>query len=872
MAYHTNRTVDNTPSTETLDTSIVLKLLQTPERIVFSLGEEQITCADLIATARGLADQLSQNNLQPGSPVILYMGQNVLVAAGMLGILIAGGCVVPVNPDLPNHRRQAILNDVSADFLVSTEANMAPDLNAHKIVFKRCAAVNYEFTTKNVVHHTAENLAFIIYTSGTTGVAKGVEITHHAYLSRLLAVVEHNPTNSFAVDLVWTPASFIGFIDEICFPIFVGCRAVIAHTNFHQDPHGFANFVNKEGVTLCRMAPSVLSMFLRSGIASSLESLNMVIASGEVLSIGTQRLFFELMPHAQLLGFYGATEAPGVGKHVYNINNPALETTQVDVQNFVSLRIMTPESRDVEYGETGEIWLGGSTIARGYWQKEAETRRKFVEMDAKRWYKTGDLGRFLNNGRVEILGRADKTEVNINAIRVNIIEVQRAILELEEIEEAHVDAVQLGRDDNMSIVCHFISAHNPYLDTKSLRRRLMSRLPLAAIPRYFFAHQHFPITANGKLDPLALMRTVYEYSSKVELALSKVQDAEAELCQEHQTSSTISPKETVEITLSKIWCTILKLTSVSRHDDFFDLGGDSLAFVQMVLEVERVCKTSVPSNFSSKTISLEMLACLVISGRHDLQLQISANNSSQQQEHDSLQEMSWPEVRRRLMLASFAWEGKDIGRLLPIQIFNKNGTQSPLFWCFNGASEPIAMARELGPDQPLYVLRSMQSVVEHDQKHIYLDDLVREYTQEILAIWSAGPFLLGGNCQAGFIMEGVARRLALSGHSVGHVFFLEYEPEKAIDIDVSLFFGRDSKEYNPFFRKGYNPFTRKKRPEKRWKSIFRTVSWDIVPGGHSQYFSPKFVKHFIGELSIRLRHAHRKHEIGVMELKNRDTS
>jgi acyl-CoA synthetase (AMP-forming)/AMP-acid ligase II/acyl carrier protein len=814
---------------KTLDFHTVDSLLRTPERIAFSQGADTVTCSDIVATAHRLADRLRNKNLTAGTPVVLYMGHDLMIAAGMLGILLAGGCVVPLDPELPQDRQRTILNDISPEFIVANSDEHLFKESAHTIVLERVEAKNLPHTFSGVAEHTPENLAFIIYTSGTTGTAKGVEITHHAYLSRLQAVVERNPTAAMAIDLVWTPASFIGFFDEVFFPMLVGCRAVIAPHSLHNDPHGFVRLIDEEGVTQCRCAPTVLSTFLRADIADisdKLSSLKMVFASGETLPTATQNLFFSTLPQTLLFGFYGATEAPGVGKHLYDAANPAMETTQIDVQDFVPLRIVTSQGNDARQGGTGEIWLGGSIIARGYWKNPEETDRKFHEEGGQRWYKTGDFGRFMADGRVEVLGRADKTEININAIRVNLNDVQRAVLDHPQIREAHVDTLQLDAEENPILVCHCISDGLTHLDSKLLRRHLRSRLPVAAIPRRFFFHDAFPITVNGKLAPLVLMQRAQSEEGDTKLSV---------LLPAH-----LAPQGSVEKVLSEIWCRILKLAQISRQDHFFDLGGDSLAFVEMIIEVEKTFQTTVETKFRDIDVTLETLRQELPGLDHIAHPEAFVDVPTQPP-------LAWHEVRRRMLLATTSWQGNAIGRDLPILEFNKNGSQQPLFWCFNGAAEPAAMARTLGPDQPLYALRSMQSVVENEEKPKYHDEIAHDYAKEILAIRPSGTIYLGGNCQSGHIIEKVSANLVSKGRTIGGMFFLEYEPEKATDIPVSLFFGRDSRKYNPFFRED--------RPYDNWRTLFPSVTWDIVPGDHGQYFSPSLVDHFITQLCVRLNEA-----------------
>jgi surfactin synthase thioesterase subunit len=204
----------------------------------------------------------------------------------------------------------------------------------------------------------------------------------------------------------------------------------------------------------------------------------------------------------------------------------------------------------------------------------------------------------------------------------------------------------------------------------------------------------------------------------------------------------------------------------------------------------------------------------------------------------------WPEVRRRIMLAAQTWPGSQVGRALPVMAFHAAGGQPPLFWCFNGAKEPPVMARELGPDQPLYALRSMQAVVERGLKRGHNDSLAADYAAEIIGIQPEGPYFLGGNCQSGRIAEGIARALLARGRPIAGLFLLDYTPPDRLPLAVSLFFGRQSQEHNPFLSRA--------RPELDWQDRFESVTWDIVPGGHGHYFDPQNAPAFCSKLKASL--------------------
>jgi thioesterase domain-containing protein/acyl carrier protein len=320
-----------------------------------------------------------------------------------------------------------------------------------------------------------------------------------------------------------------------------------------------------------------------------------------------------------------------------------------------------------------------------------------------------------------------------------------------------------------------------------------------------------------------------------------------QLEREHS-SPPVEPNNKIQETLLKIWRDVLNRHDIGCDDDFFLCGGDSLGAVQLLAEVAEVYGVVLAIDVLFDAGATVAGMAKTIEAARSRVRPLDRRPASTVEKVTSSGAKNLDEVVRRLRLTANSWPGVNIGVGIPIFTLNPQGKLPPIFWCFNVPAEPKEMARVLGPDRPIYAMRSLNNVmIDKRDKERFIEALGHLYTDEILQISKSGPYFIGGNCQSGPFAESIAHLLMGQGRGVAQLTLLEYEPRAAYPGRVALFFGAQSVSYNPFFTKV--------APEETWKRLHKEVVWDIIPGNHGQYFEMPNLATFMDRLQARLAEA-----------------
>lgn len=559
-------------------------LQENPDEIAFRFAGETLRRHELLDQALGLVHRFEDLDLQRGEPVIVDVPHGFGLAVAMVAVAISGGCAVPLDSVAPLKRREAIKADAHARFEVHLGENAALTISPTP-------------KQKNEVR-IDPRLAFIIYTSGSTGGPKGVEITDRNYLSRMRAIAKPRPASDRSIDLAWTPASFIGMLDEFYFPLLTGTPSVIASPDIRADPVAFSNLIEQEQITSFRVTPSLLDLLLSTGFAARLRSVTDIYCSGEPISPELYEKTSKYLK-ARLWGFYGATEAPGVAYHLFDKHSFDHGQVCYTPQPFVTFKIVQPDGQPVAKGETGEIIVGGDTVSQSYWQNKELSKNSFSTADGVTWYRTGDNGRFLDDG-IQIIGRVDRSEQKINGVRVNLDEVTGAMKELPSVTAAWVSVVDPDAIVSQTrLVGHYTAEENAEIESKDIKTELAAFLPFPAIPQTFIRHDSFPLTINGKVDAQSLKeqaRVQLTQKSKRQLSPSlDVQTCRPEL-------------RALVLELAK---EILNTSGLTDDDNFFAAGGNSLLAVQFALGLSDRLAADISSSLVFKAGSFLELAQLI---------------------------------------------------------------------------------------------------------------------------------------------------------------------------------------------------------------------------------------------------------------------
>ena len=436
--------------------------------MAFSCEGKALTYRELNKNANRLAHYLIQKGVRPGDLVGISVNPSLEMAIGVLGILKAGGAYVPLDPAEPELRLMLMLEDSKVGTIV-TQHSLKAELPEHKarLVFldRDKNAIDEQDATNPSVPLSPEDLAYVIYTSGSTGNPKGVEGPHRASMARFAWMWNAYPFRAGEVCCQKTALTFIDSVWELFGPLLRGIQNVIVPRQTLLDPQQFISVLAENEVSRIVLVPSLLRVLLdhSSNLAAEAPRLKLWSVSGEILTADLARRFLAALPHATLLNIYGSSEvAADVTCHeVKKETVPESATSSVPIGRPISntqIYILDGKLNPVPIGVRGEIHVGGASLARGYWNKEAATVERFIPnplapAPSARLYKTGDLGRFLPDGTIEYLGRADN-QVKIRGMRVELGEVEFVLRSHPLVRDAAV-VLQSGKE---ALVAYIVGA------------------------------------------------------------------------------------------------------------------------------------------------------------------------------------------------------------------------------------------------------------------------------------------------------------------------------------------------------------------------------------------------------------------------------
>jgi amino acid adenylation domain-containing protein len=696
----------------------------TPDAVALVHADCRLTYGELNHRADRLAKHLQTLGVGPDMLVGLCMEASPEMVIGILGILKAGGAYVPIDPMTPPARKAFILEDSAAPLLL-TKTSYIADLQpgGAQVVCLDDRTVVAAVTSADSVTLaravTPDNLAYVIYTSGTTGNPKGVQITHRN-VARLFAASAS--LYDFSDKDVWSLFHSFAFdfsVWEMWGALVYGGRLVLVPYMTARSPAAFRELVATEGVTVLNQTPSAFRLFIQADAeaATSPLSLRWVIFGGEALDLQSLKTWFERHGDSKpcLVNMYGITET------TVHVTHRLLKRNDLDCGRSLigaplpdlQVYLLDPCLQPVPDGVAGEIYVGGAGLARGYLRRPELNSARFIPhpfdpAPGARLYKSGDLGRYLRNGDIEYLGRLDN-QVKIRGFRIELGEIE-ATLECHPDIDAAVVRVMKQQEGSDKLIAYVVAPDRAG-QTALWRRFLLERLPEYMVPSAFVSIERLPLTTNGKVDYAAL--PVPEPTRR---------DTE---------HAHVEPRDRVEQQLAGIWEEVLETAPIGVHSDFFNLGGDSLLAVSLVLQIERKFGKSLPVSTLFGNPTIEKLA-------HWLR--------------DS---------------AAAAWSS-----LVPL---SATGTRTPFFCVAGGAGNALCfnqLARKLPPDRPFYGIQA----VGLDGLRAPLgrvEEMAAEYIKEIRAVQARGPYLLGGHCFGAWIAFEMARQLQQQGEEIGLVVVID---------------------------------------------------------------------------------------------------
>jgi amino acid adenylation domain-containing protein/non-ribosomal peptide synthase protein (TIGR01720 family) len=552
----------------TLPTLIERKVKESPSRTAVRFDGKATSYGDLNAMANRLAHRLKTAGVKPGTPVGVCLERSVELVAALVGAVKAGGAYVPLDPGYPTDRLGAMVADSGLKVIVTRKAEQAKlNLKADLVVFMDDGSLASQPAENPAPVATEEDPAYIIFTSGSTGRPKGAANSHKGIVNRLFWMQEAYSLSDADRVLQKTPYSFDVSVWEFFWPLITGAAIVVAKPGGHRDSAYMADLIAREGVTVTHFVPPMLRVFLDERGAERCTTLRRIVCSGEALPFDLTDRLFNRMPWAKLANLYGPTEAA--------VDVTAWECKRGDPRGIVpigapiantQIYILDGDGQPVPPLVPGELFIAGIQVGMGYINRPELTAERFVAnpfTPGEKMYRTGDLARWLTDGTVEYLGRLDD-QVKIRGFRIELGEIESVLAAQKGVKEA----VVLAREDVPGVkrlVAYIVGAG---LGAPMLKDALASKLPEYMVPSAFVFLDALPVTSNGKLDRRALPEPPRAAES-------------AELPADQ------APTSDVEQVLAAVWRDVLRLDRVGIHDNFFEIGGDSILSIQICARARR---------------------------------------------------------------------------------------------------------------------------------------------------------------------------------------------------------------------------------------------------------------------------------------------
>ncbi len=569
----------NYDNTSLIHELIAAQAVIAPDKIAIEWNDSRVTYKELVDKASVIAVALQNKGLGPGQMVAVCLDRSPSIIQAMLGVLMAGGVYVPVDPEYPLERISYIVKDSDCKMVISDHRNKHLFSESSDLLLADDNSAYGSNSGSWIKPEMDSSLpAYVIYTSGSTGLPKGVVIAHKnaaalfAWAKQIYSDAELNGV------LATTSVCFDLSIFEI-FNTLVRGGKVILIKNILELLDSDKNL----SPVLINTVPSALKELLDAG-AKIPDSVTTVNLAGEPLS---EQFADELngISHIQkVYDLYGPSEDTTYS--TFTLRKVGDRANIGKVLPNSKLYLLDKSGNLVAPGLPGEIALGGDKVAMGYLNKEHITKEKFVEdrfAGKGRMYLTGDLGKFDANGNLIYLGRNDN-QVKVRGYRIELSEIDHVIHEFAGVADCISNTFR-SNEGFWSIASYIVWEKDQQGDKNALKKYLSSRLPGYMVPSYFVELDQIPLSPNGKVD-----------RKKLPVPLNDTP---------HLITTYEEPEGPYEEALSIIFSDVLGVEKVGRNDNFFDLGGHSLLAVRVFNEIEKRLgiKAALPLIFSSPTIS-----------------------------------------------------------------------------------------------------------------------------------------------------------------------------------------------------------------------------------------------------------------------------
>lgn len=679
-----------------------------PEKIAVIFGGDFITYAQLNGAANQLAGFLLSSGVGGGDVVGLLADRSPQMLVSLIAILKAGAAYIPLDPEYPEQRISYMLENAAAKAVLAEKKYEGGFSYATRVfILEEALQLAATYSTQDIrLTVTGNDLAYIIYTSGSTGRPKGVMIEHANVVNLLLHLRDKGIIQSHDKLLAITTISFDIAVLELFLPLIAGAQVVLTESKVSRDGFALLELVRREQISIMQATPVTWRIMLAAGWEERADLT--ILCCGEALPMD---LAAKLLPRCRrLFNYYGPTETT-----IYSTGTEILSTDTVITIGYpvanTQVYILDETMKPLPPGAAGELYIGGDGVGRGYVHMPGLTAERFVDDPFSKQapcklFRTGDLGKWMDDGKIYLMGRIDQ-QIKIRGYRIEPGEIEACLLS----EPGVNDAVVIAREDmpgNQQLVAYIIPSNitaDHTEDIQQWKKKIQQCVPDFMVPHEYVVMPAFPLLPNGKVNRKELPKPGRR---------------------PHMPVDTNGERNTgIEKMIARIWAEVLDMDEVGVDENFFDLGGHSLIAVQIMARLERATGKRLPIAALFEAPTVRQLSYYLESG--DI-----------------------PSL----------WEA-----LVPIK---PHGSKPPLYIVHGDGLNVMvfnSIPKYMDADQPLFGLqpKGLNGVDMPDES---MEEIAAYYIAGILEHNPHGPYFLAGYSFGGIVAFEMAKQLEAKGHKV----------------------------------------------------------------------------------------------------------
>jgi len=591
-----NNTKQST-SEEYLHTLFAKQANINPSNIAVISANKKLKYGELYQVTNRLGRKLISLGAKPNQLIAIVMEKGVDQVIAAIGAQNAGAAYLPIDPTLPIERIRYLLEFCGIKIILTQswiKESIPKSKDTFVITVDDIDLKDYDDSPIEPIQ-SLDDLAYVIFTSGSTGLPKGVMISHRSAVNTIEDINERLNITSMDRVFAISNLNFDLSVYDIFGTLAAGASIVFPSAEQLLDPAHWYEVVERESVSIWNSVPQLMSLYteyIYNNDKMVSESLRVVMMSGDwiPLSLPTQICKWCSNPNVEIISLGGATEA-SIWSVLYTIKETDANWKSIPYGKPMrnqAVHILNEYLNECPIWVTGELYISGAGLSDGYWKDETKTAQSFIihPKTGERIYKTGDLGKYLPDGNIEFLGREDN-QVKIQGYRIELGEIEAVLARFDGVKEAVVKT-DISTQGSKILSAFYTTTKDITLNIQDIKEFLKKHLPHYMVPHLYTQISSIPLTPNGKVNPKALKATEINFVPDV--------------------NSISEPETEVEKKLAAIWCSIFNTQSINTHDDFFELGGDSMSAIRMIMDVQRDFMVTIPLKILLSNPTIDGLA------------------------------------------------------------------------------------------------------------------------------------------------------------------------------------------------------------------------------------------------------------------------